>query len=617
MSDMDDLNIGRALEALAANQPAAPAIHVPGRPALTYADLGAQIRYVRERLAGWDITRNDLIAGVIPSRPEMAVACATIPAAATFAPLNPALTPAKYAEALARLRPKLLVVPNEVDHPIRGAARQCGVAEAGLTAEPGAPAGMYKLDVIRSDASLVGPASSRPDWACVVTTSGTTGRAKLVPMSHRQLQLYSRAVGDWFRLTASDIGANIVPLHQQGVDTGLLVLLLRGASVACLPESDIDAFYAALGEYRITWFTAGPAIHRAILRRAPDFRGIIGRNTLRSMRVGSGRLEPDEMDRIEQALGAPLSMSFGMTEARLISSTALPPGRRKPGSVGVPLCNEVVVRRDTGAVCGPEEAGEIFVRGPLVFDGYFDDAHATAAAFVDGWFRTGDLGRFDADGHLYLAGRKKDIINRGGEKISPAEIDAAIEALTGVRAAATFAVPHPTLGEEIAAAVVKHSGAKIEESDIIERVRQRMGPLRVPRRIYFLDELPRTDSGKLRRAELPRLLGLDRPAALPTGETPPESAVLSPVEAALAGLWATVLQVKSVGAHDDFFLLGGDSLRGARLLTAVKAVFGVELPIQMLFREAATVAGMVRTIETLRLGKAGVIEAPQASPDHG
>jgi acyl carrier protein len=144
-----------------------------------------------------------------------------------------------------------------------------------------------------------------------------------------------------------------------------------------------------------------------------------------------------------------------------------------------------------------------------------------------------------------------------------------------------------------------------------------MGPLRVPRRIYFVDELPRTDSGKLRRAELPRLLGLDRPAASPTGETPPESAVLSPVEAALAGLWATVLQVKSVGAHDDFFLLGGDSLRGARLLTAVKAVFGVELPIQMLFGEAATVAGMARTIETLRLGKAGAIEAPQASADHG
>jgi acyl-CoA synthetase (AMP-forming)/AMP-acid ligase II len=421
MADLNH-NIGRALERLAESQPAAPAIHVPGRPSLTFGNVGAQIRYVRERLGGWGVIPGDLIAGVIPSRPEMAVACATIPAAATFAPLNAALTADKYSEVLTRLRPKFLIVADGADHPARAAARRCGVAEVGLTADSGAPAGMFTLDVTRSDQSLAGSVSSRPDWACVVTTSGTTGRAKLVPMSHRQLKLYSQALGDWFRLTSDDTGANLTPLHLQGVDTGLLVLLLRGASVACLPESDIDAFFSALGQYRITWFTAGPTIHRAILRRAPDFRETIARNTLRSMRVGAGRLEPDEIDRIEQALGAPLIMSFGMTEARLISATALPPGTRKPGSVGVPVCNEVAVRSDTGDVCVPGQMGEIFVRGPLVFDGYLDDAQATTAAFVDGWFRTGDLGHFDEDGHLYLVGRKKDIINRGGEKISPLEI---------------------------------------------------------------------------------------------------------------------------------------------------------------------------------------------------
>ena len=291
-----------------------------------------------------------------------------------------------------------------------------------------------------------------------------------------------------------------------------------------------------------------------------------------------------------------------MTEAYSITYNPLPPHTRKRGSVGVPSCNQVAVMSEAGAICAAGNVGEVVVRGPLVFDGYFDDAQATAAAFVDGWFRTGDLGRFDEDGYLYLVGRIKELINRGGEKISPVEIDAAIEAIPGVRAAATFAIPHRTLGEEVVAAVVKKGDVAIEASDIIDQVRQRMGPMRVPRKIYFVDQLPRTDSGKLRRSDLPRLLGLDQPdltsAAGSRVEEPGTSA--SPLEAALAALWVSVLQVRSVGPDDNFFVLGGDSLSGARLLASVKAVFGVDLSLQSLFQNAVTVAGMARAIEAAR-----------------
>jgi acyl-CoA synthetase (AMP-forming)/AMP-acid ligase II len=613
MRDMDK-DIGQALESLASSQPTAPALHVPGRTTLTYADLGAQISYVRERLGSWGVVRGDVIVGAIPTRPEMALACATVPAKATFAPLSPSLTPDNYAELLTRLRPKLVIVPNRVDHPIRAAARRCGVAEVDLTGDPGAPAGVFTLDLTRQDQSLARAASAQPDWAYVLNTSGTTGRPKLVPRSHRLLALHAQTLGEWWRLTTDDVGCHLLPMHHgHGLSAALVVPLLRGASVVCLPESDIDGFFAALDEYRITWLTAVFTVHREILRRAPAYREAVARNKLRFIRVGSGQLEPDEIDRIERTFGAPLLMALSGREVLVMTHDPLPPRKRKRGSVGVPLCNQVAIMSEAGAICATGDVGEIVVRGPLVFEGYFDDAQATAAAFVDGWFRTGDLGRFDEDGYLYLVGRLKDLINRGGEKISPVEIDAAIEVIPGVREAATFAIRHPSLGEEIAAAVVKDGDVALEASDIIDHVRQRMGPLRVPRRIYFVDQLPRTDSGKVRRSELPRLLGLDKPGVAAPTESALEAPgpAFSPLEAALAGLWSTVLQVKSVGANEDFFLLGGDSLRGTRLLTSVKAVFGVDLTIQELFGKAATVAGMARAIENARFANAACDHRPR------
>jgi len=277
------------------------------------------------------------------------------------------------------------------------------------------------------------------------------------------------------------------------------------------------------------------------------------------------------------------------------------------------MVNEVAVIDEAGAFCEAGRVGEIIVRGPLVFHGYLDDPQATANAFIDGWYRTGDLGHFDDDGYYYLAGRIKDIINRGGEKISPAEIDAAIEAVPGVRAAATFAVPHRSLGEEVAAAVVRDGDVALEASDIIDQVRPRIGSKRVPRKIYFVDQLPRTDSGKLRRSELTRLLGFDSPRAIVPGESRADKTgqIGSPLAAALAGLWATVLNVNPVGPNEDFFSLGGDSLSGARLLTSVEAVFGVNLSLQLMFQDAATVSGMARAIEAARSGNGTVDRGPR------
>ena len=275
-------DISGILERLAISQPAAPALHVPGRTSLTYTDLGAQIRYVRERLSNWGVVRGDVVVGVIPTRPEMALACATIPAVASFAPLSSALTPDEYAELLTRLRPKLVIVPSGVGHPLRAAARRCGVAEVDLTGDLSAPAGMFTLDLTRQDQSFARRPSAQPDWAYVLTTSGTTGRPKLVPRSHRQLALFAQSLGECYGLSTNDVGCHLLPMHHShGLDGALMIPLQLGASVVCLPESDIDGFFAALDEYQITWLTTVFTVHREILRRAPNFREAVARNKLR------------------------------------------------------------------------------------------------------------------------------------------------------------------------------------------------------------------------------------------------------------------------------------------------------------------------------------------------
>lgn len=230
-----DADIGRELEHLARSQPTAPALHVPGRASLSYADLGAQIRYVRDRLGSWDIVPGDVVVGVIQTRPEMALACATVPAAATFAPLSPAFTTDVYAELLARLRPKALIVPTDLDHPVRLAAQRCGVAEIELVPAPSAPAGMFTLELCYSGQSRRAEGLARPDMAYIIATTGTTGRRKLVPLTHRRTLLSSRAQVSRLGYLQSDVGCHMLPMHlTHGLRIGLMSPLLSGMAVGCL-----------------------------------------------------------------------------------------------------------------------------------------------------------------------------------------------------------------------------------------------------------------------------------------------------------------------------------------------------------------------------------------------
>ena len=584
---------------LAATRPSAVALLAPGRAPLSFGELAQRIGSIGSQLAAWGIARGDIVAWANAGRAESAAALAIIPASAALAPLSAGLTADAYQTLLARLRPKAVAFEAGTDHPIAQAARRLSIAEIAVMPDLQGGAGAFSLDLADARAALDGPPVVAPETVYVLATSGTTGRSKLVPRGQRQVLVTARAHGDLLAIGPGDVSGHLTPLHLAGgIYSACLLSLLNGGAVDCLPETDIDAFLAGIEHGEITYTSASFTIMRELLRRVESGRPIkTGR--LRFLRVGSGRLEPDEMDRLAAAFGVPVVTGLGSTEIGNPAQQRLPPAARSRGSVGPPLASEIRLVDANGHVAAPGESGEIQVRGPQVFDGYFDDPELNAQAFVDGWFHMGDIGRFDAAGELHVIGRVNEMINRGGEKISPLEIDAVLRALRGVADAAAFGVPHPRLGEELVAAVVRKPASRLDAQEVLAQIRAQLGPRRTPRQLWFVDALPRNDAGKLLRRTLPEWVGYTSASPGPASE---EEALpsRSPVETALAGLWAHALGLARVGRDDNFFMLGGDSLRGAQLLNEIAAVFGVSLPVSALFDDAGTLATMTARIEAAR-----------------
>ena len=447
--------------------------------------------------------------------------------------------------------------------------------------------------------------------AFILLTSGTTSREKLVPLTHRQILVLAEATRDRFALGPRDRCLHAVPMfHANGLLTALLSPLAAGCGVICPTRADVPAIFAAMEALHPTWFAVGYTVHLALLdqmdaggdvgdpTKADTYRQIARRANLRFALSSAGSLDPDALRRLEAAFDAPVVERYATSETGMLAANPLPPGIRKPGTVGTPLCNEIRILDAAGAPAGALADGEIAVRGPSVFSGYLDDPEANRTVFTDGWFRTGDLGHFDDQGYLVITGRIKELISRGGEKISPLEIERVLAAHPSVARACVFAMPHPTLGEEVAAAVVLVRPGASSADEIVGFARSRLAPFKVPRRIFFVSALPIAATNKVDR----RAVARSCIASLATEPAASPAVGASALEGALAGLWGAILNQPRVSRQDDFFLLGGDSLRGQQLLARVYERFGVDLPVVSLFEEAGTVAGMARMIEATRKG---------------
>ena len=503
VSDAAVPDIPSMLTSLALTQPDVPALLAPERPTLDFAGLHAQMRYVCDTLGGWGIERGDPVAVLLPRGPEMAAVCALLPAAATCVPLDANASAEACERLFERCAVRALVTLGGTRCAATDTAERMGLMRIGLAAERSAPAGSFELILERRPTARPAPSPCGPGTAYVLSTSGTTARNKLVPVEHRQITAYSAAIKPLYRYVPTDLSIQIVPPHlAHGIKSALMVPLLAGTSIVCPPAFQVDDFFRLLDEYRPTWFTAGFTVYRELLRAADRYRQVIRNARLRFLRVGSGKLEEHEIAALERVFNAPVILNLSSTETCLLAVSPFPPGQRKSGSLGRTLVNEIAIRGLDGRILPPGEEGEIVARGPLVFDGYIDDPELTRQAFVDGWYRTGDMGRLDDEGFLYLTGRIKDVINRGGEKISPAEIDAVLACHPAVADAAAFGLPHQTLGELVVAAVVPRQDVPADENDIRRHLRARLSPTKVPSRIFFVDRLPRLENGKLRRDRL-------------------------------------------------------------------------------------------------------------------
>jgi oxalate---CoA ligase len=504
---------GTLKDMLAAGDDAAVALSAPGRAPLSHGALRRLIATTLARLNGLGIARNDRVAIVLANGPEMAACFIACASGVTSAPLNPAYRADEFEFYLNDLNAKALIVEHDSSSPAIAVAQRLGVRIIDLVAEPALGAGHFSLAPRDGIATAPGAAAmyaEADDVAMVLHTSGTTSRPKIVPLSQRNLCASATNIRDTLRFTAGDCGLNIMPLfHIHGLIAGVLAPLAAGSQVFCTPGFNALKFFAWMDEAKPTWYTAVPTMHQAIVGRAGKNADVIARNPLRFLRSSSSSMPPQVIRELEDVFKAPLIEAYGMTEAtHQMTCNPLPPLARKPGTVGRAAGPEVAIMGHDGSILASGDTGEIVIRGANVTAGYENNDKANGEAFTHGWFRTGDQGVMDDEGYVSITGRLKEIINRGGEKVSPREIDEILMDHAAVAQVVCFGMPHAKLGEEVAAVVVLREGQQASERELQDFVGARAADYKVPKKILFMDEIPKGATGKLQRIGLAQKLGL-------------------------------------------------------------------------------------------------------------
>jgi acyl-CoA synthetase (AMP-forming)/AMP-acid ligase II len=477
------------------------AIAVPDGIELSFGALRREVRRTANALAEYGINRGDRVSIVLPNGADVIVSFLGTAVAATAAPLNPNYTEDEYRFYLEDTDAKAVIVPPGGAEAARRAAGDRIIIEAALDSNG-------EMQFSSDSPRTPGRTASQPsgdDVALVLHTSGTTSRPKRVPLKHRNLTASVAHITETYQLTADDVALCLMPLfHVHGLVASTLSTLRSGGTVVVPPRFNPLGFWPLLAERRITWYSAVPTIHQLVLMRAG--RRENSETNLRFVRSCSSALAPEMLASLEGLLGVPVLEAYGMTEgSHQIASNPLPPRPHKPGSVGQGTGVQVGIMDDDGQLLPAGTQGEVVIKGPNVTDGYENNPEANAASFTNGWFRTGDLGVLDNDGYLVLLSRIKELINRGGEKIAPREIDELLLQHPAVDEAVSFGLPHPVWGEEVAVAVVLKGEAT--EADLLRHCREHLADFKVPKKLFVVDSIPRTATGKVQRRHVAAAIG--------------------------------------------------------------------------------------------------------------
>ncbi|MGY3602902.1 MULTISPECIES: amino acid adenylation domain-containing protein [unclassified Bradyrhizobium] len=580
------------------NAPDRPAVLAPGRGAVTYAELATRTSETVHQLRRLGIAQADRVAVVLPRGVDNALAVIAVATAAVCIPVNPDLTGDEFQRYFSELELAALVTSTEAGSASRAAAHALGVAVIDLSPRGGQGLGAFELAGPSVGPAVVGGAARGEDDAFILLTSGTASRPKMVPLTHASVCLSAYNAAVVFALGPQDRLLNMLPLfHAHALISGLLTALAAGSSVICTAGFDPVSFFACLKELKPTWYTAVPTIHRALLSASEHDTEMTRGSSLRVIRSASASLTPDILQGLEARFGVPVIEIYGMTEGAS-QIAANPRHRRKPGSVGLPAGPQIAIMDNEGRRLPAGEHGEIVLRGPTISRGYYNDPEATRAAFRDGWFRTGDLGYFDPDGYLFIVGRIKDVINRGGQKISPLEVEEALLGHPDVLEAGVFGIPHQKLGETVGAAIVLRPQSGATAHQLRQFGRQRLAAYKVPGLIRMVQALPKGASGKLKRSALVELVS----AGPASEDTEHKRLPRSELERQLAEIWARLLEVERVGVDQDVFALGADSLGVTQMLSRLREQFGADLLFKEIF-DAPTVAELARRLQSGAAGR--------------
>ncbi len=586
------------------NAPDRAAILAPGRTPMTYGALWMQTRDVVSALRRIGVGRTDRVAVVLPHGAEAAVAMVAVAAGAVCVPLSPNFTEDEYRRYFGELRLSALLTSGDLNSVSRRVAQSMGIQIIDVSKRRSKVAGAFSMGQAPRGA-VDDDFASGADDAFLLLTSGSTSRPKTVPLTHASVCRAADNIGAVLQLKSRDRLLNVLALyHVHGLICGLITTLTAGSSVVCAPGFDATGFFGWLSEFRPTWYTAVPAVHRAILSSSNSHKQAARRSSLRIIRSSSAALPQEVLDGLEALFGVPVIDTYGMTEAAT-QIAANPLHKRKPGSVGRAAGPEIAILDVKGRPLPSGKRGEIALRGPTITRGYDNDPAATASAFRDGWFRTGDLGYLDAEGYLFIVGRIKEIIYKGGQKVAPAEVESALLGHPDVIDISVFPVPHERLGADVAAAMVLRGDAKVSAQGLRDFARERLAGFKVPGLIEIVAEIPRGPGGKVKRNELAAVLAKTSPTAgQRDGKAVSLNSELKPgseLKRQLAEIWADILDVDRIDDDQDVFALGVDSLAMTQMVLRVEERFGVDLSFMDIFN-APTASALALHIETKKTG---------------
>lgn len=577
--------------------PDSVALYSSDKKAISFGGLSTLIKNNISSLKTHGCDGSDRIAITISDGIEMASVCLSVMCFSTCVPLNTNLTKPEYDELLTILGVGILITDKDEAHPIFKAAIQHSIPIIKLVIKDSLLADSYSFEKI-SEYNNQNPSNQSlrkdKDNALILLTSGSTSKPKIVPITHKNINASTNNLVKSLELTSQDTCLNMMPMFHVGALIDLLIAPLSvGGSVICASSISSETFFNSLNKFSPSWYQGVPTMIRNIIDCISDSPSQIDNHSLRFIRSVSSPLDQQLKQRCEQYFNIPVIEIYGMTETTgLITSNPLPPAVRKAESVGIGVGTDVMVIDGAGNPSKPGHKGEILVRGENVTDGYESLPDSKYTYFIDDWFRTGDQGYLDEDGYLYITGRIKEIINRGGEKISPKEIDAVILKHPKVHEAACFAISHNSLGEDIAVAIVINQNQSFNQKELTDYLKPRLAEFKIPRKVYFIDALPKGTTGKILRKSLTERFSdnnQDKNNRL-------ANSVSSPMITRLIKLWEGILKVSPIQINDNFFDLGGDSLKAATFISEFEKQSGLHVEISVLL-EAQTIYEFSNYIE--------------------